>query len=101
MSRRRLRGTVVSDKMEKTVSVAVERVLAHPLYKKRIRTVKRYLAHDDSGAGVGKEVVIEETRPLSKSKRWRVVEIEGRAVGGRGSKPAEESGKATRRVKKQ
>ena len=81
MPKRRLKGTVVSDKMEKTVVVAVERVFAHPVYKKRIGVTKRFQADDRSGgASVGKKVVIEETKPLSKNKRWLVVEIEGEPV---------------------
>jgi len=75
MPRKRLKGTVVSDRMEKTVVVAVERVFAHPAYKKRVKVVKRYKAHDESGAKVGDSVVIEETRPASKEKRWRVITV--------------------------
>lgn len=69
-------GRVVSDKMDKTVVVAVEDSVKHPLYKKVIkRTVKRK-AHDESNqCGVGDRVRIMETRPLSKDKRWRVVDI--------------------------
>ena len=80
MPRRRLKGKVVSDKMEKTVVVVVERVFAHPIYKKRVRVTKRYKAHDEVGAKVGDEVMIEETRPLSKDKRWRVAEIVGKRL---------------------
>lgn len=80
MSKRKLEGKIVSDKMEKTVVVAVERIFAHPAYRKRVRMTKRYKAHDESGAKVGDEVVIEETRPLSRDKRWRVVAIGGRPI---------------------
>jgi small subunit ribosomal protein S17 len=69
-------GEVVSDKMDKTVVVAVETMRRHPLYKKAIRRSKRYKAHDeDSTCRIGDKVKILETRPLSKEKRWRVVEI--------------------------
>jgi small subunit ribosomal protein S17 len=74
MPRRRLQGTVVSDKMDKTVVVRVERRRAHPLYRKVIRHHKRYKAHDENNeAHIGDVVVIEEDRPLSREKRWRVV----------------------------
>jgi small subunit ribosomal protein S17 len=69
-------GTVVSDKMEKTVVVAVEDVRQHRLYGKRIRRTTRLKAHDEQGvAGVGDTVRLAETRPLSATKRWRVVEV--------------------------
>jgi len=69
-------GTVVSDKMDKTVVVEVKRLVAHPLYKKIIRRRKRFKAHDPQNAcQVGDKVLIEETRPLSRDKRWRVKEI--------------------------
>ena len=69
-------GLVVSEKMDKTVVVAVQRMVAHRRYKKRLRLTKRFLAHDEhSRCHVGDKVVIVETRPLSKNKRWRVCEI--------------------------
>jgi small subunit ribosomal protein S17 len=69
-------GVVVSDKMDKTVVVAVERHVQHPLYKKYIKRTKKYHAHDEKNeCRVGDVVEIEETRPLSKTKRWRVVKI--------------------------
>ena len=75
--RRRQRvGTVISDKMQKTVVVEVERLTPHPVYGKIIRKKIRYKVHDeDQRAKAGQKVRIEETRPLSKEKRWRVVEI--------------------------
>ncbi|KLU59712.1 30S ribosomal protein S17 [Peptococcaceae bacterium CEB3] len=74
-------GKVVSDKMEKTVVVAVEIKERHPIYKRTIAHTKRFHAHDENNsAHVGDTVVIMETRPLSKSKRWRVVEVTERAV---------------------
>lgn len=74
MPRRVLQGVVVSDKMDKTVVVNVERRLMHPLYKKFIRRSKKYAAHDESNvAKVGDVVKIRECRPISKNKRWEVV----------------------------
>jgi small subunit ribosomal protein S17 len=73
-------GRVVSDKMDKTVVVAVERLVAHPLYKKRIRRTSKLKAHDElNQCRIGDTVRVVETRPLSKTKRWRVVEIVARA----------------------
>jgi len=69
-------GLVVSEKMDKTVVVAVQRLVPHPRYEKRVRLTKRFLAHDEHNrCHVGDKVVISETRPLSKHKRWRVCEI--------------------------
>ena len=69
-------GKVVSNKMEKTVVVAIEDSVKHPLYKKIIKRTIRLKAHDEKNAcGVGDRVMIMETRPLSKDKNWRVVEI--------------------------
>jgi small subunit ribosomal protein S17 len=73
-------GLVVSDKMEKTVVVAIERRVPHPIYGKMITRTKRLKAHDEeNSAKVGDTVRIVETRPLSKDKRWRLVEIIDRA----------------------
>ncbi len=69
-------GIVVSDKMNKTVVVLEETMRLHKIYKKRVKTSKRYKAHDENNeCGVGDRVRIMETRPLSKDKRWRVVTI--------------------------
>lgn len=69
-------GVVVSDKMKKTIVVKVERFARHPLYKKIIRRYKKFKAHDeDNSAKTGDVVKIMETRPLSKEKRWRLLEI--------------------------
>ncbi|MEU6996784.1 30S ribosomal protein S17 [Nonomuraea sp. NPDC046570] len=69
-------GLVVSDKMDKTVVVAVEDRVKHPLYGKVIRRTTKYKAHDESNAcGVGDRVLLMETRPMSATKRWRVVEV--------------------------
>ncbi|MDX1387755.1 MAG: 30S ribosomal protein S17 [Acidobacteriota bacterium] len=69
-------GTVVGDRTDKTVVVSVERLLAHPLYGKQVKRQKKYHAHDENNEyRVGDVVRIEETRPLSKLKRWRVLEL--------------------------
>ncbi|HZJ77360.1 MAG TPA: 30S ribosomal protein S17 [Clostridia bacterium] len=80
MSDRNLRktrvGYVTSNKMEKTVVVAVKDKVKHPLYKKVINRTQKLKAHDENnGCGIGDKVVVMETRPISKDKRWRVVEI--------------------------
>jgi len=73
-------GVVVSDKMDKTVVVAVDRLIRHPLYKKVIRKTSKFYAHDEKNeCRIGDIVEIMETRPLSKLKRWRVVRIVQRA----------------------
>ena len=69
-------GIVVSDKMDKTITVSVERASRHPVYNKMVRTSTKFKAHDEKdSAKTGDTVRIEETRPLSKTKRWRLVEI--------------------------
>ena len=69
-------GTVTSNKMEKTITVRVDIIKQHPLYKKTIKTSKKYKSHDESNeANIGDVVKIMECRPLSKDKRWRLVEI--------------------------
>jgi len=74
MPKRILQGVVVSDKMDKTVTVKVERKIMHPLYKKFIRRSKRYAAHDEGNAcKTGDMVKIQECRPISKRKRWEVI----------------------------
>ncbi len=78
--RRKVRtGVVVSDKMTKTVTVTLTRRFAHALYGKQVVRTKHVHAHDEQGAKAGDTVRIMETRPLSKTKRWRVVEIVERA----------------------
>ena len=69
-------GIVVSDKMDKTIVVAVRERVKHPLYKKLVNRPKKFKAHDENNAcGIGDKVLIQETRPLSKDKCWRLVEI--------------------------
>lgn len=69
-------GIVVSDKMDKTIVVAVSERVKHPLYKKIVNRTKKFKAHDENNTcGIGDKVLIQETRPLSKDKCWRLVEI--------------------------
>lgn len=76
-SRRKTRtGIVVSDKMDKTRTVRVDRVMHHPVYNKLMRMATKFKVHDEkNSAKVGDTVKVEETRPLSKTKRWRVIEV--------------------------
>ncbi len=75
-SRKTRVGRVVSDKMDKTIVVAIEDRVAHPLYKKIVKRTYKLKAHDEKNeAGVGDRVRVMETRPLSRDKRWRLVEI--------------------------
>lgn len=72
--KRRLRGVIVSDKMNKTRVVEVERLKRHPRYHKYFKVTRRFKAHDENNAyKVGDSVVVEETRPLSKEKRWKII----------------------------
>jgi len=76
-------GVVYSDKMEKTITVQVTRPVKHPLYGKYIKRQTRYYAHDEEGlARQGDRVLIRQARPLSKKKRWRLVEVLRKAGGG-------------------
>jgi small subunit ribosomal protein S17 len=81
MPKRVLTGRVVSDKMDKTVTVLVERRVMHPLYKKFIRRSKKYAAHDEANiCAIGDQVRIEECAPISKRKTWTVTERNGAAL---------------------
>mgnify|MGYP001070831199 CR=1 FL=1 len=73
--RRRLVGTVISNNMQKTAVVEVERVFRHPLYRKVVRTAKTFKAHDELGASPGDKVKIVESKPISKTKHWVIEEI--------------------------
>lgn len=74
-------GTIISNKMDKTVVVVAERLVKHTLYKKYVRRKHKYVAHDTANeCGIGDRVVITQTRPLSKTKRWRVSRILEKAV---------------------
>lgn len=80
-NKRILNGRVVSDKMDKTIVVMVERTLMHPVYKKYIKRRKKYMAHDpENQCGIGDTVMIAENRPLSRRKRWVLKEIVEKAV---------------------
>ena len=79
--RKTMTGTVVSDKMDKTIVVAVEDNVTHPIYKKTVKRTYKLKAHDENNeCKVGDRVTVMETRPLSKDKRWRLVEIVEKAV---------------------
>ena len=79
--RKQLVGIVLSNKMDKTVTVGVERTVIHPIYKKFIRRRAKFAAHDDKNAcTIGDRVLITESRPISKTKRWRVSKIIEKAV---------------------
>jgi small subunit ribosomal protein S17 len=79
---KRREGTVVAAKMTKTIVVQVDRLVEHPLYGKRIRQRKRYMVHDErSECGEGDRVLIIETRPLSRNKRWRLSKVLKKAAG--------------------
>lgn len=68
-------GTVIRKKMPKTAIVLVKRLMSHPVYKKRMKRSKKYLVHDEIGVKTGDLVVIQQTRPLSKRKRFKIVEV--------------------------
>jgi len=80
-SRKHVTGTVVSDRMQKTIAVEVYRLAKHPRYRKYVRKSTRFFAHDEKNeAHLGDTVEIAETRPLSKKKRWRLVRVVTRAT---------------------
>lgn len=68
-------GKVVSKKMQKTATVEVERVLTHPIYRKKIKRVKKYHVHDELGASIGQIVRFVASKPYSKTKKWKIIEI--------------------------
>ena len=81
-NRRTIVGRVVSDKMDKTVSVAIERLIKHPMYGKYIRRTSKVMAHDEKNeCKAGDRVAISECRPVSKNKAWQVVDVVERASG--------------------
>jgi small subunit ribosomal protein S17 len=73
-------GAVVSDKMQKTVVVRVDRLVRHTKYRRYVRRTSKFMAHDELGATIGDKVRIVETRPMSARKRWRVIEIVQKAA---------------------
>ena len=96
MPRRVLVGHVTSDKMDKTITVLVNRRVMHPLYKKFIRRSKNYAAHDEANlCKIGDTVRIEECKPISKRKTWTLIEINGRPLGASGSAPVPAEADAT------
>jgi small subunit ribosomal protein S17 len=74
--KRNLKGIVTSDKMEKTVVVSVETKKTHPIYRKKYVSHQKFMAHNETEAKIGDTVVIEESRPVSKNKKWNVVKVE-------------------------
>ena len=79
--KRQVVGTVISDKMDKTVVVQVERLVKHRVYKKYVRRRSKFAAHDaDNSSQIGDKVLITESRPLSRTKRWRVIKVVEKAV---------------------
>jgi len=76
MAKKRFQGVVTGDKMDKTIVVKVNRIKVHPIYKKRYRVTKKYKVHDQKNeAKIGDQVIFGECRPLSKDKKWRLIEI--------------------------
>ena len=74
MSKKQLTGIIISNKMQKTLNVKVERIKEHPKYKRRYKIHKKYKAHNETGEyKIGDKVIIEECRPISKDKKWRVI----------------------------
>ena len=98
MPRRVLTGRVTSDKMDKTITVLVDRRVMHPLYKKFIRKSKKYAAHDEANVcKIGDMVRIIECAPISKRKTWTLVERNGAVVGDAPRKPSPSSSRIRRR----
>lgn len=82
MPKKKLSGTIISNKMQKTVVVEVERLKEHPKYKRRYKLHKNYKAHVEGGEyAIGDKVIIEECRPISKDKKWKVIKPFGKAQG--------------------
>jgi len=71
------KGKVVSTKMAKTATVVVERILVHPIYKKRFKRVRKFQVHDELGVKIGDKVSFVTTRPVSKLKKWKIIEVLG------------------------
>jgi len=71
------KGKVVSTKMAKTATVVVERILVHPIYKKRFKRVRKFQVHDELGVKIGDKVSFVTTRPISKLKKWKIIEVLG------------------------
>lgn len=92
-------GRVVSDRMDKTIVVSVERLTRHPLYKRVVRMTTKFAVHDEENqARVGDTVLVEESRPLSRTKRWRLVEVTSRAGEDRPSEVVAEEAATTEAI---
>ena len=92
-------GKVISKKMDKTATVAVERIVVHPLYRKRFKKIRKYNVHDETGVGVGQIVKFVASKPYSKLKRWKIIEV----VQAKNKKPTSQrtqKGKLKREQKK-
>jgi len=99
MPKKTLKGTIKAVSGPRTVRVEVVRTFHHPRYRKRVERSKSYLAHFEGEAEIGQPVVIEESRPVSKRKRWRVIEIAGEPAGRPESESPETAKPAVRRKK--
>jgi len=95
-NRKQVTGLVVSDRMDKTIAVKVDRLVKHGKYRKFVKRSSKYYAHDEKNeAGLGDTVEIAETRPLSKLKRWRLLRVVARAAGAEDRASAVEAGEAS------
>jgi small subunit ribosomal protein S17 len=94
-------GKVISKKMEKTATVAVERIVVHPVYKKRVRKVKKYHVHDEFGVGVGSVVKFTASKPFSKTKRWKIISSPDVKDKKEKKNSKKTTGKVTRKSKKE
>ncbi|MBI2103547.1 30S ribosomal protein S17 [Candidatus Woesebacteria bacterium] len=97
-----LTGRVISKKMAKTATVAVEKVITHPVYKKRVKRVKKYQVHDEFDTNIGDLVNFADSKPFSKTKKWKIIKVEkGHRLVATGAKaPLALSGPMARRGKK-
>jgi small subunit ribosomal protein S17 len=91
-------GIVISKKMDKTATVAVERFVAHPVYKKRIKIVKKYQVHDELGSKAGEKVSFVSSKPVSKLKKWKIVKIINKKINNK--EPKKEAAKIKKGAKK-
>lgn len=96
-------GKVISTKMQKTATVVVERIVVHPLYKKRYKRVKKYHVHDAFGVGVGQFVKFVASKPYSRTKKWKIIEIVDKSDKGKvgGKKVVSKKAETTKTQKKE
>lgn len=92
-------GKVISTKMAKTATVAVERFVTHPVYKKRLKKTKKYHVHDELGVSMGDVVSFMASKPFSKLKRWKIIKVIGDTKSEKGKKPPTRKASASRRKK--